>query len=261
MAERPDHSSIELAPHHAREPVRDPVPRLPDEPADDAAHIMIVDDDTRIRRLLRKFLVLEGYRVTEAIDAADARRKLEGLSFDLMVVDVMMPGETGVELVGALRADGNETAVLMLTALDETDHRVAGLAAGSDDYLSKPFDERELMLRIANLLRRRGPPQEPMIESLVFGPFTFHIGKRDLRRDGAPVRLTEREREIMRIFATRVGETIPRHELIGDDHEVGERTIDVQINRLRRKLENDPSNPLWLQTVRGVGYRLSPEPG
>ena len=245
----------------APEPIRDSSPRLPTEPADDAAHIIIVDDDTRIRRLLRKFLVLEGYRVSEAVDAADARRKLEGLNFDLMIVDVMMPGETGVELVGALREGGNDTPILMLTALDETDHRVAGLAAGSDDYLAKPFDERELMYRIRNLLKRHGPPKEPMIESLVFGPFTFHIGRCDLRRDGEPVRLTDRERDIMRIFATRVGETIPRHELIGDDAEVGERTIDVQINRLRRKLENDPSNPLWLQTVRGVGYRLSPEPG
>ena len=243
------------------EPVRDAVPRMPDEPADDAAHIMIVDDDTRLRRLLRKFLVLAGHRVTEAVDAADARRKLDGLSFDLMVVDVMMPGETGVELVTGLRADGNETPVLMLTALDETDHRVAGLEAGSDDYLAKPFDERELMLRIGNLLRRRRPPDEPMIETLVFGPFTFHIGRCDLRRDGEPVRLTDRERDIMRVFAARVGETIPRHELIGNDSDVGERTIDVQINRLRRKLETDPSNPLWLQTVRGVGYKLSPEPG
>ena len=243
------------------EPVRDASPRLPEEPADDAAHVLVIDDDTRIRRLLRKFLVLEGYRVSEAVDAADARHKLEGLSYDLLVVDVMMPGETGVELVRALRERGEEVPILMLTALDETDHRVVGLAAGSDDYLSKPFDERELMLRIANLLKRRSPPPEPMIESLVFGPFTFHIGRCDLRRDGEPVRLTDREREIMRIFATRVGETIPRHELIGDDSEVGERTIDVQINRLRRKLEKDPSNPLWLQTVRGVGYRLSPEPG
>lgn len=239
--------------------VRDATPRLPDEPADNAAHILVIDDDMRLRRLLRKFLVLEGYRVTEAEDAEDARRKLEGLHFDAMVVDVMMPGETGVELVRALRDRGDETPILMLTALDETDHRVAGLAAGSDDYLAKPFDERELMLRVGNLLRRRGPIEEPMIESLVFGPFTFHIGKRDLRRNGEVVRLTDRERELMALFASRVGDTIPRHDLIGNDHEVGERTIDVQINRLRRKLESDPSNPLYLQTVRGVGYRLSTE--
>ena len=226
---------------------------------DDAPHILVVDDDTRIRRLLRRFLAMEGYRVTESLDAADARHKMEALDFDLLIVDVMMPGETGVELVRSLRTDGQRTPILMLTALAETDHRVEGLAAGSDDYLSKPFDERELMLRIANLLRRRPEPSRPLIESLVFGPFTFHIEKRDLRRDGQPVRLTDREREIMGMFAEHAGETVPRHALIGDEAEVGERTIDVQINRLRRKIEDDPSNPIWLQTVRGVGYRLSLE--
>ena len=229
--------------------------------SDDAPHVLVVDDDTRIRRLLSKFLAREGYRVSVAADASDARRKMGGLAFDLMVVDWMMPGETGVELVRSLRADGMDVPVLMLTALAETDHRIEGLSAGSDDYLPKPFDARELLLRVQSLLRRRGPPPEPLIEQVTFGPFTFHIARRELRRDGEPVRLTDRERDIMRIFATRVGETIPRHELIGEDAEVGERTIDVQINRLRRKLENDPSNPLWLQTVRGVGYRLSPEPG
>ena len=226
---------------------------------DDASHILVVDDDTRIRRLLRRFLTMEGYRITEAMDAADARRKLETLDFDLLVVDVMMPGETGIELVRALRDDGKRTPILMLTALAETDHRVEGLAAGSDDYLSKPFDERELMLRIGNLLRRSPQPEKPLIESLVFGPFTFHIERRDLRRDGQPVRLTDRERDIMGMFAQHAGETVPRHALIGDEAEVGERTIDVQINRLRRKIEDDPSNPIWLQTVRGVGYRLALE--
>ena len=226
---------------------------------DDAPHILVIDDDTRIRRLLRRFLGMEGYRVTEAMNAAEARRKLEALDFDLMIVDVMMPGETGVELVRSLRGTGKRTPILMLTALAETDHRVEGLAAGSDDYLSKPFDERELMLRIANLLRRQPAPDKPLIESLVFGPFTFHIERRDLKRDGQAVRLTDREREILGVFAEHAGETVPRHALIGDEAEVGERTIDVQINRLRRKIEDDPSNPIWLQTVRGVGYKLSLE--
>ena len=226
---------------------------------DDAPHILLVDDDARIRRLLRKFLSFEGFRVTEASDAADARRLLAGLNFDLLVVDVMMPGETGVEMVRSLRETDSDVAVLMLTALAETDHRIEGLSAGSDDYLSKPFDERELVLRIRNLLRRKGPSDEPMIEQIVFGPFTFHIARSDLRRDGEAVRLTDREREIMAMFASRAGETIPRHELVGLDSEVGERTIDVQINRLRRKLEDDPSNPIWLQTVRGIGYRLATE--
>ena len=238
-------------------PDRAAKPALPD----DAPHVLIVDDDTRIRRLLRKFLGQEGFRVTDAGTAGDARRKLEGLSFDCIVVDVMMPGETGLELVRSLREGGEDAPILMLTALSETDHRIEGLSAGSDDYLSKPFDARELLLRIQNLLRRRAPPQTPLIEQVVFGPFSFHIGRRDLRRDGEPVRLTEREQEIMAIFADRMGETVPRHELVDEDAEVGERTIDVQINRLRRKLENDPSNPIWLQTVRGVGYRLATEAG
>lgn len=236
----------------ARDAERDPLP-------DDAPHVLIVDDDTRIRRLLRKFLGQEGFRVSDAADAADARRKLEGLSFDCMVVDVMMPGETGVELVRGLRDGGQDAPILMLTALNETDHRIEGLAAGSDDYLSKPFDTRELLLRINNLLRRRAPPATPLIEQVVFGPFTFHIARRELRRDGEPVRLTDREQEIMAVFAARMGDTVPRHELVDDAAEVGERTIDVQINRLRRKLESDPSNPVWLQTVRGVGYRLATE--
>lgn len=233
-------------------------PPAPAPLADDAPHILVVDDDTRIRRLLSKFLVKEGYRVSVATDASDARRKMDGLAFDLTIVDWMMPGETGVELVRAMRADGHEAPVLMLTALSETDHRIEGLTAGSDDYLSKPFDARELLLRVQSLLRRRGPPPEPLIEQVTFGPFTFHIARRELRRDGEPVRLTDRERDIMVAFAGKLGDTIARHELTGGD-DVGERTIDVQINRLRRKLEADPSNPVWLQTVRGIGYRLATE--
>ena len=252
---------MEMSPTPVDVRIKDATIAPPEGLADDAAHILVVDDDSRIRRLLRKYLVLEGFRVTEAQDAADARGLLAGLNFDLLIVDVMMPGETGVELVRSLRVHDDDVAVLMLTALAETDHRVEGLAAGSDDYLSKPFDERELVLRIRNLLRRKGPSDEPMIEQICFGPFTFHIGRCDLRRDGQQVKLTDREQQIMGLFASRAGDTIPRHELIGVDSDVGERTIDVQINRLRRKIEADPSNPMWLQTVRGVGYRLSTEAG
>ena len=143
-------------------------------------------------------------------------------------------------------------------ALAETDHRIEGLSAGSDDYLPKPFDARELLLRVQSLLRRHQRAPEPLIEQVTFGPFAFHIARKELRRDGEPVRLTDRERDIMVAFAGRLGDTIPRHELTGGD-DVGERTIDVQINRLRRKLETDPSNPIWLQTVRGLGYRLATE--
>lgn len=227
-------------------------------PHDDAPHLLIVDDDTRIRTLLREYLADNGFRVTVAGNAKDARNLLHSLDFDLLVLDIMMPGENGVDLTRSLREE-KDVPVLMLTALSETDSRITGLEAGADDYLPKPFDPRELILRINNILRRGGPPPVPKIEQLVFGPYTFAIGRRELKKSGVPVRLTEREQEILSLFAERAGETIPRHELVGRGSDIGERTIDVQINRLRRKIENDPANPIWLQTVRGIGYRLSVE--
>jgi two-component system phosphate regulon response regulator OmpR len=227
-------------------------------PADDAAHLLVVDDDTRIRTLLNEYLSDNGFRVTVAANAEEARRLLRSLDFDLLVLDIMMPGENGVDLTRSLREE-KDVPVLMLTALSETDSRITGLEAGADDYLPKPFDPRELILRINSILRRGGPAPVPKIEQLVFGPYTFTIGRRELKKAGVPVRLTEREQEILAQFAERAGETIPRHELVGDGLEIGERTIDVQINRLRRKIEIDPANPIWLQTVRGIGYRLSIE--
>ncbi|QDZ02037.1 response regulator transcription factor [Nitratireductor mangrovi] len=227
-------------------------------PGDDAPHLLVVDDDTRIRTLLNQFLTANGYRVTVAGTAAEARRQLAGLDFDMLILDVMMPGESGVDLTKALR-ETREVPILMLTALSETDNRITGLEAGADDYLPKPFDPRELILRINNVLRRGGPPQSPKVEQIVFGPYTFQIARRELKRAGEGIKLTDREQEILAIFAERPGETIARHELVSGDAEVGERTIDVQINRLRRKIERDPANPIWLQTVRGVGYRLSVE--
>ena len=227
-------------------------------PDDDAPHLLVVDDDTRIRNLLKQYLTENGFRVTVAGNAGEARRKLAGLDFDLLILDVMMPGETGVDLTKSLRAEKN-VPILMLTALSETDSRISGLEAGADDYLPKPFDPRELILRINNILRRGGPATTPKVEQLVFGPYTFQIARRELKRGGEALKLTDREQEILAIFAARAGETIPRHELVGDESDVGERTIDVQINRLRRKIERDPSNPVWLQTVRGIGYRLSVE--
>lgn len=225
---------------------------------DNAAHLLVVDDDTRIRTLLSQFLVERGFRVTVAANSAEARRKLETIEFDMLILDVMMPGETGVELTKSLRETRN-VPIMMLTALSETDRRIHGLEAGADDYVSKPFDPRELVLRINNILKRGGPAPEVRQEQVIFGPFTFHIAKRELKRGAETIRLTDREQEIMALFGERAGETVPRHELVGDDSAVGERTIDVQINRLRRKIEKDPANPLFLQTVRGVGYRLSIE--
>jgi two-component system phosphate regulon response regulator OmpR len=222
---------------------------------DDAPHLLIVDDDRRIRELLQKFLTGKGFRVTVAADSAEARRKLEGLDFDLLVLDVMMPGENGIALTNALREIRN-IPVILLTALAEAESRIAGLEAGADDYLAKPFDPRELVLRITNILKRAVNPLKPKIDQLIFGPFTFSLVKRELRRGSSLIPLTGREQEIMMIFAANAGQTIARHELAGNGADVGERTIDVQINRLRRKIEDDPGNPIWLQTVRGIGYKL-----
>ncbi len=225
---------------------------------DNAPHLLIVDDDTRIRSLLSQFLFERGFRVTVAANAADARRKLENLEFDMLILDVMMPGETGVDLTMSLRKT-HDVPILMLTALSETDRRIQGLEAGADDYIAKPFDPRELVLRINNILKRGGGAPEVRQEQVIFGPFTFHIARRELKRGSEVIRLTDREQDIMALFGERAGETVPRHELVGEESSVGERTIDVQINRLRRKIEKDPANPLFLQTVRGVGYRLSIE--
>lgn len=227
----------------------------PNEMPDDAPHILVVDDDRRIRELIKRYLQEHGYRITLAADAAEARNRLKGLEFDMLIVDVMMPGETGISLTRSIIKE-REIPILMLTALSETVDRIEGLEAGADDYLPKPFDPRELLLRINNILRRSTKLETPVIEQISFGPFQFSVKKRELKRDGTVIRLTDREQEIMVIFAANVGETVPRHELLGDIHESGERKIDVQINRLRRKIEDNPGDPKWLQTVRGIGYRL-----
>jgi two-component system phosphate regulon response regulator OmpR len=232
----------------------------PAEPklADDAPHILIIDDDSRIRTLLARYLGSNGFRVTAAGDAAEARLRLGGLSFDLLIVDVMMPGENGLEFTKSMR-ETNDVPILMLTARSEAENRILGLEYGADDYLAKPFEPRELLLRINNILRRGMKPSAPLIEQVRFGPFTFHRGRRELSRGPELIHLTDRERQIMAIFAATPGETVPRTDLIGNDGPSGERTVDVQINRLRRKIEADPANPVWLQTVRGIGYRLSVE--
>lgn len=222
---------------------------------DDAAHILVVDDDSRIRDLLTRYLSEQGFRVSMAADALEARRKLKGLSFDLLVVDVMMPGENGTDFTRHIRTE-LDVPVLMLTALGETDARIKGLEAGADDYLAKPFDPRELVLRINSILKRVRVEAPPAVEQVLFGPYTFTIIPRELKKDGEIVKLTDREREIMVMFAENAGEVVPRMDLIGEDATANERTVDVQINRLRRKIEIDPASPTWLQTVRGVGYKL-----
>jgi two-component system phosphate regulon response regulator OmpR len=227
--------------------------------ADDAPHLLVVDDDRRIRDLLSRFLFTEGYRVTTADTADDARAKLGGLHFDLLILDVMMPGQSGFELARELRSSSS-VPIIMLTARDEAHSRIEGLTIGADDYVGKPFEPRELSLRIASILRRARPAAPPPVEMVRFGEFRFHIGRGELRRGEEIIRLTERERDMLRLLAATPGETVPRQALAGNGGAIGERAVDVQINRLRRKVEIDPSNPLLVQTVRGIGYRLVAAP-
>ncbi len=228
------------------------------KPADDAPHLLLVDDDRRIRDLLSRFLAGEGYRVTTAMSAKDARSKLLGLHFDLLILDVMMPGETGFDLARFIRTS-SAVPIIMLTARHEADARIEGLQIGADDYVAKPFEPRELVLRIGNILKRSAPPPLVKTESVAFGPYIYHLERGELRQGDDVIHLTDREREMLRILAAAPGETVPRGELTGGGT-VNERAVDVQINRLRRKIERDPANPLFLQAVRGIGYRLVAAP-
>ena len=225
-------------------------------PTDDAAHLLVVDDDSRIRDLLARFLRKEGYRVTLARHAAEARALLRHLAFDLLVLDAMMPGETGFEFAASLR-QSSDVPILMLTARAEAEDRVRGLEAGADDYLAKPYEPRELLLRIASILRRAAPRPSNGGDRLVrFGAFVFALDRGELRHGEDAVRLTERERDMLQMLAESAGETVSRDALAGTTVAANERAIDVQVNRLRRKIEADPANPVHLQTVRGSGYRL-----
>jgi two-component system, OmpR family, phosphate regulon response regulator OmpR len=226
--------------------------------ADEAPHLLVVDDDRRIRELLSRFLSDQGLRVTTAASAAEARARMEALVFDAVILDVMMPGETGLEFLRRLRDEAGDTVpVIMLTARSEVADRIAGLEAGADDYLPKPFDPRELLLRVTNILKRAAPPPSQTRPEMVrFGPFLFLLDRQELRRGDEVIRLTDRERVLLGALAEAAGETVSRFSLVGPDGDASERAVDVQINRLRRKIEKDPANPAFVQTVRGVGYKL-----
>ena len=226
-------------------------------PDDNAPHILMVDDDRRIRELLKRYLGDNGFRVSVAGTAEEARARLSGLAFDLLVLDVMMPGETGLELTAALRSS-SDIPILLLTARAETEHRIEGLEQGADDYLPKPFEPRELLLRVNTILRRTRK-EEAVEAELFFGDCRFERKSGRLWRDEIPVRLTEREVQLMQLFTGRMNETLTRDDLRDGENAGSERAIDVQINRLRRKIEHDPRNPLYLQTVRGEGYMLAPD--
>lgn len=237
-----------------------PAAPAPPIPADDAAHLLIVDDDRRIRVLLQRYLAEQGYRVTLAANAEEASACLKNLTFDLIILDVMMPGQNGFQFAAKLRAECSDLAqvpILMLTARTETEDRIQGFENGVDDFLGKPFEPRELSLRIASILRRvQSHVAATQVTHVRFGTFSFDLGRGELRRGDEIVRLTEREREMLRLLAERAGETVSREALGGPGGAGNERTVDVQVNRLRRKIERDPANPLHLQTVRGAGYRL-----
>ncbi|MEC7961783.1 MAG: response regulator [Pseudomonadota bacterium] len=228
------------------------------------AHLLIVDDDERIRSLLQKFLIRNGFLVSAARDAAHARRLLSGLDFDMIVMDVMMPGEDGVSLTRDLRQTMS-TPILLLTAKGETTDRIAGLEAGADDYLSKPFEPKELLLRINAILRRMPEPaaKDAAPKVLSLGPIRYDIDRGELWRGDEIVRLTATESQLMKIFSALPGEAISRAKLVEDlgrdRGQAQERAVDVQITRLRRKLESDPKQPRYLQTVRGAGYMLAPD--
>lgn len=226
-------------------------------------HLLIVDDDERIRGLLQKFLMRSGFLVSTARDAAQARRILGGLEFDMIVMDVMMPGEDGVTLTRDLRKRMT-TPILLLTAKGEAANRIEGLEAGADDYLVKPFEPKELLLRINAILRRvpQVKPAEPVRQVLHMGAVRYDADRGEMWRGEALVRLTATEAQLMRIFAAQPGVALSREKLVGDaarGDAAQERAVDVQITRLRRKIEEDAKAPRYLQTVRGEGYMLQPD--
>jgi two-component system phosphate regulon response regulator OmpR len=225
-------------------------------------HLLVVDDDSRLRSALRRYLMRNGFRVTEAADVADARGKLGAFEFDLLVLDVMMPGENGFALLSELRRT-SRVPVLMLTAMAEPGDRVNGLERGADDYLAKPFEPRELLLRLKNILARvppAAPPPPAASRVLKFGDCRVDLARGELTRNGAPVHLTEGEAALLMALAAKPGTPMSREALSAYSQFGGnERTVDVQITRLRKKIERDQKYPRYLQTVRGTGYVLKPD--
>ena len=224
------------------------------------AHLLVIDDDSRLRDLLRRYLAESGFRVTTAGDAAEARLKLQSIAFDLLIVDVMMPGESGLALTESLRQT-NDVPILLLTAMAEPDSRIDGLERGADDYLTKPFEPRELVLRIRNILQRVPPAAPaPVVEELQLGSLRFDLKRSALYRGEEPVHLTEAETALLVALARKPGEPVSREALSLEAQCSGNlRTVDVQMTRLRRKIERDPKFPRYLQTVRGTGYVLKPD--
>ncbi|MEO1130489.1 MAG: response regulator [Planctomycetota bacterium] len=226
------------------------------EAAEEPPHILVIDDDLRLSALLLRYLSDQGFRVTTAGSAEEGRARIASITFDLLVVDVMMPGESGLELTRSLREE-TQVPILILSAMGGVDMRIEGLASGADDYLAKPFEPRELVLRINAILRRVRAEAEAGPTHLRFGPFVFDLDKEILSREGETIHLTAAEGSLLVALARHAGEPISREQLAEESPQIANpRTIDVQVTRLRRKLEDDPRFPQFLQTVRGIGYLL-----
>ena len=224
----------------------------------ESPHILVVDDDARLRKLLARYLSEHGFLVASAEDAADARVKLASFAFDLIVLDLMMPGESGLSLAADLRRRSG-VPILMLTAMGEPEDRIAGLEKGADDYMVKPFEPRELLLRIGNILRRV-PQANALPAEVRMGGMVFDMEREELREGDQPVKLTSVETALLGALARRAGVALSREELIDLTGAAGgDRAVDVQVTRLRRKIESDPRDPRYLQTVRGRGYVLKPD--
>ncbi len=232
---------------------------MSDDPAE--AHVLVVDDDARLRTLLGRYLAENGFRVSTATNAADARDKMRWLAPDALVLDVMMPGETGLALTASLRAERAGVPILLLTARGAPEDRIAGFESGADDYLGKPFEPRELVLRLRAMLRRSaGPPAEVPAGPLRLGPLSFDPARAELSGPEGPMHLTGGESALLAALAARPNEVFSREDIAAalSMDETGERAIDVQVTRLRRKIEADPREPRFLHTVRGRGYVLKP---
>jgi two-component system phosphate regulon response regulator OmpR len=222
----------------------------------DAAHILVADDDVRLRGLLQQFLTRHGFRVTTAADANEAIARFDSIAFDLLILDVMMPGESGVELTKRLRS-ASEVPILLLTAMGEAADRIKGLASGADDYIVKPFEPDELLLRVRNILRRTPPPAAMLGDEVRFGEFRFDLKREELYRGNAPIHLTAAETSLLKVLAQNPGAAVKRGDLLRLSRiSGGERTVDVQVTRLRRKIEAEPKQPRFIQTARGAGYLL-----
>ncbi len=220
-------------------------------------HLLVVDDDARLQGLLQRFLTDKGYDVTVASNAAQAREKIASTRFDLVILDIMMPGETGLELTKSLRDEGSIIPILLLTALGEPHQRVEGLEQGADDYVTKPFEPKELVLRIQRILERVYERPAPTRSDVRFGPFQFDIPSQTLSKGGGAIYLTPAEESLLTTLVENAGSPLDREELAQKDGvNVSPRSIDVQITRLRRKIEEDPKKPLYLRTVRHRGYAL-----